>query len=65
MSFAKGKPLPPRHTWQPRVFRRSDTFYIIDLPPKDDLNLHAELNPGTLRIEDIAGNVLWPEGLKQ
>lgn len=51
--------LPPRHTWVPRIFHRAETFYIIDLPQDEDLGLHAELNPGTLRIEDALGNVLW------
>ena len=57
--------LPPRHAWVPRIFIREGMFYAIDLPVDEDLNLHAELNPGTLRIEDIAGNVLWPEGSEQ
>lgn len=46
----------------PRVFFREDIFYMLDLPGDDDLNAHAECNPGTLRIEDIMGRVLWPEG---
>lgn len=52
-------PLPPRDEWVPRVFFRAETFYIIDLPNDEDLALHAELNPGTLRVEDMFGNVLW------
>ena len=59
------KTLPPRNEWVPRVFFREGMFYMIDLPKDDDLNAHAELNPGTLRIEDVWGNVLWPEGPKQ
>jgi len=51
--------LPPRETWRPRVFVRSDTFYVIDLPQDEDLALHAELNPGTLQILDEYGDVLW------
>jgi hypothetical protein len=47
----------------PRVFRRAEQFYVIDLPPNDDLAEHARLNPGTLRIEDIHGNRLWPPSL--
>ena len=65
MTHAKGKPLPPRSQWVPRVFIREDTFYIIDLPIDDDLNEHARLNPGTLMIQDARGKVLWPEGSKQ
>lgn len=64
-TYATGKPLPPESEWVPRIFVREGTFYVIPLPEDDDLNNHAELNPGTLRIEDIAGNVLWPEGSKQ
>lgn len=53
--------LPPREQWVPRIFIREGVFYVIDLPVDEDLNLHATLNPGTLRIEDMSGNVLWPE----
>lgn len=54
------KQLPPKSEWVPRIFRREDIFYCIDLPVNDDLAEHARLNPGTLRIEDIEGNQLWP-----
>lgn len=64
-TYATGKPLPPRDQWVPRVFVRAERFYVIDLPADDDLNEHARLNPGTLRIEDATGKVLWPEGTKQ
>lgn len=65
LTYATGKPLPPTSEWEPRVFVRHDGFYVIDLPADDDLNRHAELNPGTVRIENIAGDALWPEGTKQ
>ncbi|HET9512201.1 MAG TPA: hypothetical protein VFO80_13720 [Sphingomonas sp.] len=64
-TYATGKPYPPESEWEPRVFVRDGSFYVISLAADDDLNLHAELNPGTLRIEDAAGTVLWPEGTKQ
>lgn len=64
-TYATGKTYPPESEWVPRVFVREGTFYVIALAADDDLNLHAELNPGTLRIEDIEGNVLWPEGTQQ
>ena len=64
-TYAHGRPLPPRDQWVPRLFFRESGFYIIDLPAHDDLNAHAEANPGTVRIEDVAGKVLWPEGSKQ
>lgn len=58
-----GKPLfRPCGPMVPRVFHRQNIFYVIELPSDDDLNAHAEANPGTLRIEDIFGNTLWPEG---
>jgi hypothetical protein len=57
--------LPPRDQWVPRLFFRDDVFYIVDLPKDDDLNEHARLNPGTVRIEDASGKVLWPEGSTQ
>lgn len=63
-TYATGKPLPDPSLWVPRVFRREDIFYIVNLPEDDDLDRHAKLNPGTLRIEDIEGNQLWPPPLK-
>lgn len=41
------------------MFFRANGFYPLELPITDDLAAHAEQNPGTLRIEDIDGNVLW------
>ena len=65
LTYATGKPYPPESEWVPRVFFRSDCFYIVNLAEDDDLNEHARLNPGTLRIESIMGDVLWPEGSEQ
>ena len=59
-SYPTGKPFPPRDEWVPRIFRIAEGFYIIDLPEGDDLQAHADLNPGTLRVEDVFGNQLWP-----
>lgn len=55
----------PRGPMAPRVFHRANTFYVIELPADDDLKVHALANPGTVRIEDMFGNVLWPEGAEQ
>jgi hypothetical protein len=41
------------------VFFRKEGFYPLELPITDDLAKHAECNPGTLRIEDLDGNILW------
>lgn len=47
---------------RPTVFRRADCFYVVNTYEDDDfakLAEHAALNPGTVSIEDLAGNVLW------
>lgn len=47
---------------RPTVFFRKDTFYVINTYVDEgfeQLAEHAALNPGTIRIEDIHGNVLW------
>ena len=51
------------------LFFREGMFYPVQFmgekPPAKEAADHAALNPGTLRIEDMNGNVLWPEGTKQ
>ena len=61
----------PRHVSAPvtLVFFRKDFFYPMDMPPmpgdlpdktiKEIARDNAECNPGTIRVEDIAGRVLW------
>jgi len=56
-----GRTYPPEREWVPRVFVRSEGFYVINLPADADLGEHATLNPGTLRVEDVLGVTLWPE----
>jgi len=50
------------------IFFREGMFYPVHLsgikPTAEEAADHAELNPGTLRIEDLKGNILWPEGSK-
>jgi hypothetical protein len=45
------------------VFFRQMTFYqvqgVAGVPLATQAAEHAALNPGTLRVEDIDGNVLW------
>jgi hypothetical protein len=41
------------------IFFRKDTWYPLELPVDEDLSKHAELNPGTLRIETVHGKLLW------
>jgi hypothetical protein len=48
---------------RPTVFHRDDGFFYVINTYEDEgfveLAEHAALNPGTARIEDLAGNVLW------
>lgn len=47
---------------RPTVFIREETFYVIMTYEDEgfaELAAHAALNPGTLRIQDVQGNVLW------
>lgn len=41
------------------IFRRAHSWYPLELPIDADLAKHAEMNPGTLAIEDAFGNTLW------
>ena len=53
----------------PLVFFRDDNFYIIEdgvmpgISPEQAAKDHAEVNPGTIKVEDIRGKVLWARGL--
>lgn len=55
----------PLDAWVARVFVRREGLYPVSMPAADDLKEHAASNPGTLRIEDMKGTVLWPEGSMQ
>ncbi len=43
-----------------------DGFYDVEFEMPEDGTMqeaareHAKANPGTIRVEDINGNVLWP-----
>ena len=47
------------------VFFREDTFYPIEIPLivgktiKEIARDNAKCNPGTIRVEDLNGHVLW------
>ena len=47
------------------LFFRDGCFYPVQFsgnkPPEREAAEHAVLNPGTIRIEDTEGNVLWQE----
>lgn len=49
-------------TEAPRVylfFRGEGFFYPIELADDDDARRNAEHNPGTTRVEDVRGRVVW------
>ncbi len=42
------------------LFFREGFFYPIEVKENEDLAVHAELNPGTLKIMDESGQkILW------
>jgi hypothetical protein len=41
------------------IFFREGFFYPVMGRPDEDWSKHAELNPGTLRIESMDGEILW------
>jgi hypothetical protein len=45
------------------IFVRATHFYpiqgVLGVDLKKQAADHAELNPGTVRVEDLEGNVLW------
>lgn len=43
----------------PYIFFRKEGWYSIELRDDDDAKRNAEFNPGTLRVEDIHGRVVW------
>ncbi|KQM37960.1 hypothetical protein [Sphingomonas sp. Leaf10] len=49
------------------IFFREGMFYPVKFmgskSPADEAADHAALNPGTMRIEDTSGNVLWKKAL--
>lgn len=40
------------------LFFREGMFYPVEIP-RDQVLANVELNPGTLKVEDIEGNVVW------
>lgn len=57
---------PPCPYDRPVIFTREGMFYPILGSRCEEWSRHAELNPGTLSIEDaLTGERLWPEGTEQ
>lgn len=49
------KPKPELETF---IFFREGMFYPVDIP-REHVLANVELNPGTLKVEDLQGNVVW------
>jgi hypothetical protein len=43
---------------EPFLFFREGHFYPVEIP-RDQVLANVELNPGTLKVEDLKGNVIW------
>lgn len=42
------------------IFHRDETFYATEYPDDySDWQAEADRNPGTLKITDVSGKVLW------
>jgi len=41
------------------TFHRAEGWYPLELEDDEDARKNAEFNPGTLRVEDMDGNVVW------
>ncbi len=44
---------------QTYLFFRENHFYPVELRDDDDAKKNAEINPGTIKVEDVAGRVVW------
>jgi ABC-type polysaccharide/polyol phosphate export permease len=40
------------------LFFREGMFYPVEIP-REQVLANVELNPGTLKVEDIQGNIVW------
>jgi hypothetical protein len=40
------------------IFFRKEGWYPVEIPP-EQLDENIRLNPGTLKVEDMQGNVVW------
>jgi hypothetical protein len=53
------RPVQMHERKTPYLFFRKDMFYSLEMKNDDDARVNAECNPGTLRVEDISGRVVW------
>jgi hypothetical protein len=43
------------------LFFRDGHFYPVNCRNDDDARNQAELNPGTIKVENVDGKVIWPD----
>lgn len=43
---------------EPFIFFREGFFYPVEIL-RSQVEKNVELNPGTLRVEDLDGNIVW------
>ncbi len=57
--------MPLGGTAEVMVFVRAEGFYPVQgvqhIPLHIQAAEHAKINPGTIRVEDAGGNILWPK----
>jgi hypothetical protein len=60
MNDAEARELHPEFYGKFYNFFRRGFFYTIELGSDDQARENAEYNLGTIRVEDVNGNVVWP-----
>ena len=46
---------------QTYIFFRKEGWYPVELPDVAAVQKNVELNPGTIRVEDVDGKIVWQE----
>lgn len=47
------------------IFYRGDFFYPVIFTHRCKVEDHVKLNPGTTKVEELSGQVIWPVGPMQ
>lgn len=42
------------------IFFRAEGWYPVELPSESHVLPNVQCNPGTIKVEDMDGNVVWP-----
>ena len=53
------KPVQQHERKTPYIFFRKGMWYPLEMKNDADACANAECNPGTTRVEDIKGRVVW------